>query len=180
MTHKKTLKYEVYNYSHSNCMLDMSEYKINGSPGWDPPYLVPCPCRLVSSLTHMPPEAWGKGVGTVGPLSRCIPSVSHYWDDWDVKDGDRESRCCQRESIPRWWGGGLALINPKIHLLCSIHRPHECCYALYQWPRWRREKLKMTQMKMQRKTSTESCIKGRQARWPMSLHPAFQKHVNFM
>lgn len=30
VTHKNTLKYEVYNFSYSNCMLDMPEYKTNG------------------------------------------------------------------------------------------------------------------------------------------------------
>lgn len=141
------------------------------------------PLPLSPGQLSYPYASWGlgKGVGTVGPLSRCIHSVSHYWDDWDVKDGDRESRDAAKGSLSLgWWGGGLALINPKsifcvqltgqmsVAMPCTSDQDGEERNS--RWPRW----------KMQRKTSTESCIKGRKARWPMSLHPAFQKHVNFM
>lgn len=57
MTHKNTLKYEVYNFSYSNCMLDMSEYKTNGQDQ-DSEYISPRPYIWVNfflrSILNMP------------------------------------------------------------------------------------------------------------------------------
>lgn len=157
MTHKKTLKYEVYNYSHSNGMLHMSEYKINGSA-----QLGPSLSSLLPPLPGQPPyphasQGLGNSVGTKGPLSRCTHSVSRYWDDWDIRDGDCDRRDADRGSPyhGEWGSGGcLALINPKsiIHVQLkdqmSVGMPCTSEQAggerSPRWPRW----------KMQRKTST--------------------------
>lgn len=117
MTHKKTLKYEVRNYSHSNWILGMSEYKINGLTQWGGPSSVQSlglsAWSVLLPMCHLSPRKGQRCRGALG-IWVDAPVVPPLWSDaWDAEEGDHDEGDAARRAPSLREGNELCIYQPK-------------------------------------------------------------------
>ena len=150
-----------------------------GRPGWDPPRPVPCPPRLISSLSHAPPEkgSWQRG-GSEQVHPSCSPLLR-----WPESKGwwTGQKRCSQRDSIPR--DGGEAALYLSTPYSSPMFNERARWLSVCPVPVSKLERKGAqgdSHERYKEGPPPKFYVKERMSCGPMMFHTAFQKHVNFL